>query len=77
MTRRPGEGRDWCHLVRQPNAGVSGPGIGRGRCAYIEFPRNFLGISSQNVGNGLTHLLRWRAIRATLGSPHGFDQIQL
>ena len=31
----------------------------------------------QNVGNGLTHLLRLRAIRATLRSPQGFDQIQL
>ncbi len=31
----------------------------------------------QNVGNGLTHLLRSRAIRATLKSPQGFDQIQL
>ena len=34
-------------------------------------------IARQNVGNGATHLLRLRAIRATLGSPHGFDQIQL
>jgi hypothetical protein len=29
------------------------------------------------VGNGVTHLLRLRAIRATLRSPQGFDQIQL
>ena len=42
----------------------------RGGSANVSVPR-------QNVGNGATHLLRWRAIRATLGSPNGPDQIQL
>ena len=45
-------------------------GAGRGGSAIVSMPR-------QNVGNGATHLLRWRAIRATLGSPNGPDQIQL
>jgi len=31
----------------------------------------------QNVGNEPAHLLRLPAIRATLRSPRGFDQIQL
>jgi hypothetical protein len=35
------------------------------------------GFPPQNVGNGITAPLRWRAIRATLGSPLGFDQRQL
>ena len=32
---------------------------------------------ARNVGNGITHLLRLDAIRATLGSPRGFERTQL
>jgi hypothetical protein len=42
---------------------LQAPGIGLGMGARTLY---FLGISSQNVGNGVTHLLRLRAIRATL-----------
>jgi hypothetical protein len=52
-------------------AGVSRSAAGKSGHAP-EVTRFLPAIHTQNVGNGITHPLRWRAIRATLRSPCEF-----
>jgi len=60
----------WRLVFAEISAGSHSFGPSPGRPAGVELAR-------QNMGNGPPFLLRWTAIRATLRSLRGFDQIQL
>jgi hypothetical protein len=73
----PGRGAAFFMPLRSagtvPNTGAwYGPGLAAQDAAKCGALRSIRGTKPyQNVGNGITHLLRLRAIRATLGSPRG------
>src|SRR3954454_18624076 len=62
----------WCEVSRQPLSLTS-----MGRRPSVAACAATAASPTQNVGNGVTHLFRLGAIRATLGSPCGLEQIRL